>query len=663
MGTRTFRRAAAGIAAALVALVALAAPAAAKDGDWRLGHDQPIDSPSPLKAYNTAAYAYFTFGYDLLLNFKTEDGTPDPDHSLATAWEISEDGKTVTFTLRDGVLWSDGQPFTSEDVRWTFQTVIDNQGNVVKDYLVNVEKVEAPDPLTVVLTMKAPDARVTGLYIPILPKHVWEKYPVKSIHKEDGPQPAVTTAPYVLDKWEENGTSILEYNPNWWGAATLGEPAVKRVLMVNYKNKDGQLRDIKLGDLDAVLSGQGSWVKDLDGNADVTAWPADTAGFTEIAFNSCPPGGAGTCSGPGEAAKIAVVQDPAIRQALRWAIDRQSLADVVYGGQAEPGNGVISRYFPTFFQDYSADPEVGWGFDLEKAKQILADGGWDCSSTPCTKGDVKAQFELLVRSINDEEQNAAKRIKAWAEQVGIVIDLAVVTEDAINEKIYAAGKTDETYAPTYDAFLWAWGGDIATPYFNFDVFRTGSSWQDSFYSNPEYDKLTEQALQTVGDEAASADLLHQAERLILTDNPYLFLVHDKQIYLTRNDTWHGYAPSKGAPFSTNWLQTTQLQPGPAPAPQPATQGTTAAASETAPADSGASATVAGTSAAAGGATTVTAAPAAAAGDDDGGGSSGLIIAGIVVVAAAILGGALIMRRGGGGGGRGGKGGPADWTEE
>ncbi len=283
----------------------------------------------------------------------------------------------------------------------------------------------------------------------------------------------------------------------------------------------------------------------------------------------CPPGGgdpANTCSGPSEGVNHEVVQDLAIRQALAWAIDRQDLVDTVFSGQATPGNGFISPFYKRYYQSYEGDPDIGYTFDPNRARQVLAEGGWACPTDGiCTKDGVQAQFELLVRSEVQEDQNAARRIQAWARDVGIQIDLSIITSDALYDRNYAVSPEDKSkYEPDYDAFLWGWGGDLPSPDFNFEVTLCGGYWSDTFYCNPdEYDPLPAEALRTL-DFDERVDLMHQAERIVLRDSPYIILVHDATVQVTRTDTWTGYVPSpepNGFPFSTSWLQLQILEPG------------------------------------------------------------------------------------------------------
>jgi peptide/nickel transport system substrate-binding protein len=559
------------------AALALSGGAASQDGettesddgkstDWRLAFDVEIDfEANPFAAFNASPYFIYSVVYDKLLNYDLETGAPDLENSLATGYDVSDDGLVYTFTLREDVKWADGEDFTAADVVWTYNTVA-RTDNVLIGYLVNMKSVEAVGDYTVRVTLNQPDARIPSVYVPIMPEHIWREAddtPDVDKIKEFKPCcPMIGTGPYMIERsLNKKGTTILTRNPYF----NRGDGGPRRILMTKYEDKEAQLRDIKLNRVDAILSGDETWVANARKDINLEAFGTPQPGFTEIAFNMCPPGGAGSCTGPGEGANIEVIQDLAIRQALQWAIDRDTIVRTVYRGQGTPGNGLISPYYKQYYESFEGDPEVGFTYDPEKASQILADGGWSCPEGGiCTKDGVRAEFELMVRSINQPEQNAARRIKAWARDIGIEINLSIVTEDAINAKIYNPSPEDESlYAPTYDAFLWGWSGDIGAPDFNLEVLQCESGWTDSFYCNPEYDELALGALSEL-DPQKRLDMMHEAERIALRDSPYVILIHDGIVYVHRNDTWTGYIRQPdpdGDPFGNSWLQMTLLEPG------------------------------------------------------------------------------------------------------
>lgn len=549
-----------GFASAAASASASASPVS--DGTLRIGTSTALDSDNVFAQQQSISDEASALGYDLLLNYSTANNQPDFADSLATSYSVSPDQKTWTFQLRSGVKWSDGVPFTSADVVWTYDAVMQNQTNVLRGYLENVASVEPAGPLRVVLHLSSPDARISSIFVPILPEHVFDKYPVAQLDKITWPLPAVTTAPYEMTSYNQNGTTVLTANPLFRGA----QPAVRRVLFIYYGDQEAELRDIKLGNLDMVSDGEPQWISQLKGDSALTVWGASQPGVTVLGFNSCPPGGAGGCSGPGPDVHVGVVQNQAIRQALAYAVDRPEISQTVYAGANPPADGLISPYYTLYYEDFSHSPTIGYQYNLAKAQAALKAGGWDCSTSPCTRDGVKAAFDLDVINTDTSGQNAVRRIVAAAGQIGIAITMQVVTQDAMNNLFYAQGKTSSTYAPDEDAYYEEWSGD-STPDLNLEVLRTNDPWQDSFYSNPLYDKYSLESLQTSNDFAKRVSLMHQAEQIAMTDLPYLPIVYAYGVMITLNSTWHNYQPSPnpgpGLPFGTNWLQITQLLPGPA----------------------------------------------------------------------------------------------------
>jgi peptide/nickel transport system substrate-binding protein len=573
--SRSAGRRAVAVLALLATVLAFVGTAASQDDeggegkekatDFRLGYDQPIDAKFNIFRAQTGSYVLFGYIYDLFpYNWRLSDAGPDKENSLTLNHEVSEDGLVYTFHLREGVKWSDGEDFTADDVVFSYNAYKNAKFSYLEGYLTAMKSIEAVDDYTVRYTLKRPDARVLSAYTPVLPEHIWGQYSMDEIANSDPCCPVVGTGAYTIAEssdLDKKGTTILTQNKYFWGP----KPEVERILAIKYGDKESQLQDIKLNRLDAVYSGSSKWIQDIEKDPSLKAWSIPVPGFRSIAFNLCPAGGAteqNTCAEPAEGVRTDVVQDLAIRQALSWAIDRQNLVDDIFAGQADAGNGIISPYFKRYFQSYEGDPDVGYTYDPDRARQILADGGWVCPTGGiCERDGIKAEFELLIRAENKEDQNAAQRIKAWAADVGIQINNSIVTEDRLYARNYP--NTPEGYVPNYDAFIWGWVGDLPSPDFNFEVLLCGSGWSDTFYCNPdEYDPLPKQALEE-SDFERRVELMHEAERIALRDAPYVYLVHDNEIQVTRTDTWSGYHPSpepNGYPFSS-WLQISLLRAG------------------------------------------------------------------------------------------------------
>jgi peptide/nickel transport system substrate-binding protein len=562
------RRAIAALAV-LAALLACTSSSFAASGDLRIGTNQPFDSPNPFQAVLAIAVDSYSYAYyDQLTGLKNSDQSLSYDGALASGADISADGKTITFHLRKGIHWSDGVPFTSADPEYTFNAVLKNTTNQLHTTITGVTSVSAPDKYTFVLHLSGRDSEfLAKLAIPILPKHVWSKIPIAKLDKVNGPIPVVTTAAFILTQWHKNATSILVRNPRYDTFRDGGKtPAVKRILITTYQNTDSVYRDVAQGNLDVAFNGPPEWAARAKANPKLQLYSAPRGGYWEIAFNSCPVNGSPICSGPAKGVKVKVVQDPAIRKALAYGIQRETFAQTVYLGQASTAYGLISTRFKQYYQDLSKDPNLAYNYNPAKARQILKDGGWNCSTTPCTKNGVKAEFELATLSDSTQDQSMAKRAAADARKLGIVIDLTFQTEDALNNRIYASGKVKNKYAPNYDSFLWDWdvGGTTPTPIL--EVLRSFDSSSDSFYDSKKYDAALAQA-KLATTHAATVAAVQDAARIELGDLPYLPLIHSNAIDVIRRDTWHGWVSSPqpdGEPIFQTTQQLLALQPGPAP---------------------------------------------------------------------------------------------------
>jgi peptide/nickel transport system substrate-binding protein len=557
------------IAVACASLLS-ATTALGASGDLRVGTAQPFDSPNPFQAVLAIAVdAYDLTYYDQLGGQKISDQSPDFSSSLASSADVSKDGLTITFHLRKGIHWSDGVPFTSADALWTFNAILRNTTNQLHTTISAVKSVSAPDANTFVLHLTTRDSEfIEKLSVPILPAHVWSKIPIAKLDKVPGPIPTVTTAPWMLTSWQKNGTTILKANPKYDVFRNGGRtPDVKRILLTTYQNSDSVYRDVAQGHLDVAFNGPPDWApRAKKASSSLTLVSAHRGGYWEIAFNSCPLTGSKICSGPAKGVKTKVVQDPAIRKALAYGIDRAKFAPVVYNNQGTTAYGLISPRFKLYYEDLSKDPKYGYAFDPAKAKEVLKAGGWDCATTPCTKNGVKAEFELATLADNPKFQQMAKRAAADAKKIGIVMDLAFISEDALNNRIYASGKTKDTYAPNYDAFLWDWDVSGVTPTPILEVLRSFDASSDSFYDSKPFDAALQRAKEATT-LAGTVAAVRDASRIELGDLPYLPLVHLNAIDVIRKDTWHGWKPSPapdGEPLFQVSTQLLALRPGPAP---------------------------------------------------------------------------------------------------
>jgi peptide/nickel transport system substrate-binding protein len=443
------------------------------------------DSLNPLVGFLGTDYTMWALNYDLPINWSTQDFTPDFEHSLVTSVDASPDGLTSTYHLRPGVLWSDGQPFSAEDVAWTLNYYLDNNVPNYSSDLSLVDKVTATDPNTFVITSTQPTSFYSGssvfLYEYILPKHIWSKYQNtynEARHVSDMETLGVGTGPFIFTKYVKGQYVELDRNPNYWGNAVGLTPQVDRIIYRIYNNED---------------------------------------------------------------AEALALTDYRVREAMRMAIDSQTLVDKVLLGYGSPG---ISPVQPTAttgdWQPGPNDPDLS--FSIANANALLDQAGYTMGPDNVRidpKSGKPLEFRYYTRESDETTIKTAPYVKDWLSQIGIKVDVQTITNDKLS-----------TYqvAGTYDLYDWGWYPNPDPNYIlgiftcaerppDADTYRNS----DSYYCNPAYDKLYKQQ-QTEIDPTKRADIVHQMQAILWKDSPYAVKWNGALLEAYRSDRWTGFQP-------------------------------------------------------------------------------------------------------------------------
>ena len=338
-------------------------------------------------------------------------------------------------------------------------------------------------------------------------------------------------------------------NKDYW----RGAPKVDEIIYQTYQNQDTMAQDLKTGAIQTGWNVPSAQFSALDGEPSLTGIKAVTIGFDQLGFN---------CADQKIFPKSTghpILQDPAFRQALQWAIDKEKIVAIGYNGNAAPADTIVTRDFYSDEADFHWSPPVGdpatYTFDLEKAKAALDAAGYtdgDGNGIREYKGkDIK--LRLYARSESPESQNCGKLITGWFEEVGLNIDYQVIDDGALGDKQYAY--VGDQYAPDFDMFIWGWGGDV-DPNFILSILTTSSieAWSDSIWSNAEYDKLFLQQ-QTTIDLQQRIELVKQMQQIVYKESPYIPLVYPLDLEVADTTNWTGWVranQNKGA-----WWYNTQ----------------------------------------------------------------------------------------------------------
>jgi peptide/nickel transport system substrate-binding protein len=517
----------AGLLAALALALLAAAPARAQAPKkvLKMGWAQDPQTLNPFVDYDEEDFTVWALNWDLLVGFSPKNLGPAP--GLATSWDISPDKKTVTFHLVKNAKWSDGQPITSKDVKYSLETLGGN-GALFTSYTENVSAIETPDPDTVVIKTKRPDARIVGgLFIYIIPQHIWGKQPVKTLLGSYKPKmPLVGSGPFVATKFQHGRIVTMDRNPYWRGP----KPKFDRIQIIKYGNTDAVDRALQLGEIDLVREVDAASFARLGKVKNIKTVQAPSPSFTELSFNNCSKQNCPDAKfNPG-------VQDVAVHQAIAYAVDRAKINAIANRGTSFVAHGLLPQFYASFYQQPAAD----YPLDVEKAKSILDQAGYKPGSDGIrAKGDVKLSFNLAVRSESPENIQMAKLVKEMTKPIGIDFKVQVMSVDKLTE--ITTQKRNGKQAPDFDTFIWGWGGDPYDPSTLLNLLTTKaitSATSDSFYSNPEYDKLYDEQAGEF-DLATRKAQVKQMIDISQRDLPYLVLTVDPILQAYRTDRLSG----------------------------------------------------------------------------------------------------------------------------
>jgi peptide/nickel transport system substrate-binding protein len=507
------------------ALVAVA-PASAQESKkvLRMGWAQEPQTLNPFIDQDEEDFRVWSINYDLLVDFSPKNLGPIP--GIAEKWEISPDRKTITFHLFEGHKWSDGQPITSKDVKYSLETFAPNS-LLFPSYVENVSSIETPDDLTVIVKTKRPDARIVGgLFVYILPEHIWGKQPVKKLTSTYKPQPPIVgSGPYIVTQFDRGRIIRMSRNPNFRGT----KPKFDEVQWIKYGNTDAVDRALTLGEIDVVPEVAEASFARLDKAKDVKGVNSSSPSFTQLAFNLC---NKQNCP---DAKFNPAVQDVSVRQAIAYAVDRKRINQIASRGIAFEGHGLLPEYYKTFYEQ----PADDYPLDVDKANQMLDDAGWKKGGDGIrTKGAQKLSFDLYVRSESQLNIQDARLVAEMTKPIGVEFKVKIVSVDKLTE--LTTQKVKGKMAPDFDTFIWGWGGDPYDPSLLLNLLTTkaiGAS-SDAFYSNPEYDRLYEQQSGEF-DQEKRKELVKQMIAISQRDLPYLVLTVDPVLQAYRTDKVSG----------------------------------------------------------------------------------------------------------------------------
>ncbi|MFG2869916.1 ABC transporter substrate-binding protein [Streptomyces sp. NPDC048338] len=497
---------AAGVTATALAAAPQAAQAApAAEGDAKSGGNtltvavsQSIDSLSPFLAQKLTSTSIHRLAYEYLTNYDPKDAKPIP--GLATSWTSSPDKLTWTYTIRKDSKWSDGQQATAEDAAWTFTKMMtdENAATANGSFTSNFKKVSAPDPQTLVIELKKPQATMTALDVPIVPRHVWEKVGDFSKFNNDKQFPIVGNGPYVITDFKVDQYIKLKPNKSFW----RGAPKFDELVFKYYKDGDAAVAALQKGEVSFVPNLTPAQADALKTAKNIKVNDAPGRRFFALATNPGARSKDGKTFGNGHPALL----DPAVRKALFLAVDRTTIVDKVFQGHAVEGEGYIPPRFGSYFWKPGSAQKLA--YDPARAGQVLDQAGYrkNGEGKRVGKDGRPLDFRILCHATDPNDKAIGKYLQEWWGKLGI--GLKVECLDSVSDP-WLKGDYDLAFDgwsvnpdPDYVLSIHTCGTLPATP--------KDSGATDNFICDRQFDTLyAQQAVEY--DAAKRADLVKQMQ--------------------------------------------------------------------------------------------------------------------------------------------------------
>jgi peptide/nickel transport system substrate-binding protein len=421
--------------------------------------------------------------------------------AMAESWQFTPDCLGLTFTLRRDVKWHDGQPFTSEDVVFTWQTLVNPKTPApFKEKFLQVESVTAPDPYTVQVRYKQPFGRALESWDEyILPKHLLEGY-VADGKLRESPQNKrpIGTGPYRFKEWRSGEKVVLVANPDYY----LGRPYLSRIVYRVIPSQATIFLELKARGVDysssltAVQYMRQTEYPTFRRAYNKFRYPGNS--YTFLAFNLKDPRFA----------------DKRVRQAFAHAIDRKELMDGVAMGLAREATGPIR---PTNWAYTDQVPR--YPFDPAAAKRLLEQAGWaDRDGDGIVEDRAGRPFAFTIRTNqgNDERKRIAEIVQQRLLHVGVkveiqTIDWASFIKEFVKPRKFEAIVLGLGFGVDPDQYV-LWHSSQTGPE---QMNRTG-------YANPEIDALLEKGRASCRREDR-VKTYHRIQEILAEDLPMLFL--------------------------------------------------------------------------------------------------------------------------------------------
>ncbi|MFN2206672.1 MAG: ABC transporter substrate-binding protein [Candidatus Promineifilaceae bacterium] len=444
------------------------APAAA-GGTLRVAM-QPIVNIDPIAISSDSEVLVANHVYDYLVDIDAQSKIVP---RLAREWSASDGGLTYTFMLADGVKWHDGSDFSAADVVWTFERLRSTEGAPTADLYANIESVEATGDQEVTFKLSEPNS--------------FFLYDLSDNHAlilKEGTEDADTnfngTGPFKVENYSPEDRITMVANEDYF---IEGQPRLDGLEIIFFNDDPAAVDALIGGQIDLAMRMPIALFQTLEETPGITTYSIPTNGFDLVRLRSD--------REPGS--------DPNVIQALKLATDREAILNVVQQGYGAIGNDTpIGPLYEEYF-DPSITPPA---HDVEAARALLAESGYD-ENNPLT-------MTLHTPDTGNRPDLAAVLKEQWAE-AGVEIEISVEPES-----VYYG---DNGWLEV-DLGITGWGSRPYPQFYLDTMLVSGAKWNESHFSDPEFDELAKTAATTV-DDGERVQAYRQIEQLLVDRGPIL----------------------------------------------------------------------------------------------------------------------------------------------
>ena len=453
----------------------------------------------------------------------TETLTFEPD--MAESWEVSEDARTLTFTLREGLTWHDGEPVTASDVAFTFTSMADPEypgGRFAEISIIegaqeyqdgtaeSVSGIQVLNDRTISFTTLEPFAPflpvIGGVYI--LPEHIYGAVDIAQWQQDETNRRPLGSGPFVFEQFRPGEFIEVSAFEDYWE----GRPCLDR-LIVRFGDQNTMLAALLSGELDAApvpIDGAAS----VESNPDLELHVVDSLSFQYIGTNLRNP----------------ILADHAVREAIAMAVNREAMVDGLLQGYGS----TLDSIFPTNHWSYP-DDVTPITYDVEAASALLEEAGWTLDGEYRSKDGQELALRLFVPTGNQVRERTAPIIQANLRQVGIRVDIQTMDFATLVTHLMpqdAEGTPRSVNVEDFDLFLLGFGIE-RDPNEYLSYLLSSDSPPNGFnfigVDIPEVEELMLEGRVTL-DQDARAELYQEVGRLMRENLAWIPLYQAQDLY-------------------------------------------------------------------------------------------------------------------------------------